>query len=467
MISKTKWMCTVGIVISICLIISGIGLSQESYSEEIVKKWINENPTWPSDVGPKKDFPNLRGKTIKIKAWSGVKDWLSILKMMSIEFNKLYPEINFELEPTWFGDKIVLENKVLAALVAGKGAPDIIDCMIQRTGQYWKGAYHMLFPFPLKEEGLYDNYVEARLKSYTGPDGKIYFLPGQNPVCVLYYRKDMFDEAGIATPIATWDEFLQQAKKLTKDVDGDGKIDQWALGVAKDHPGWFQQLLLQRGGGFFNKNGDVIIDNEIGVSVLKFYVDLIHKYKVALPIADAFMAPGMSYYKEGKVASTFSASWWGHYFLQTFCPEQKGKWRIQALPKWKEGGYRTATWGGTAFGVTMQSKYPEFVWQFLKYAWVSKQSQVRKFQITRDTTPVIGALKDPILMEVSDPYYGGQNVGKLWCELGLEVPPLYVSPMYTELDTLLTDNFVDVVEQKVAPREFLHSIAEDIRAKIR
>ena len=464
-LKKNKVTIIVGLVITISFLLSSVSWAQLSYSEELVKKWLNENPTWPTDIGPQKEFPNLRGKTIKIRVWSGVKSALTLFKMASIEFNKLYPDVKFELEPSLFGDKTMLKNKVLASLVAGKGAPDIFSSEISYIGKFWL-ATSMLFPFPLKKEGLYDNYVAARLATYTAPDGKVYFLPSQNPVCGLYYRKDLFDEAGIFMPIKTWDDFVQVGKKLTKDLNGDGKIDQWALGVAKDHGGWFQQLLYQRGGGFFDKNGNVTVDSKIAINVLKFYVDLIHKYNIALPIANPFGAPGMAYYKKNKVASTFAASWWGYYFLQTFAPELKGKWRVQALPLWKEGGYPTATWGGTGFGIPLQSKYPEFVWQFLKYGWVSAQAQLRRVQIDHGTTAVKGASKDPILTERSDPYYGGQKIGKLWYELGLKIPPKYMFPLYTELSAEIDQNFMRVVEQKVTPEEFLHSIAEDIRAKM-
>jgi len=463
---KNKLMIIMGLVVAVSFVFASLSWAQESYSEEVVQKHLNKNPTWPTDIGPQKEFPNLRGKTIKIRVWSGVKDWLTVLKIMSIEFNKLYPEVNFELEPSWFGDKIVLENKTLASLVAGKGAPDITDSMIDRVGQYWRGAYRMLFPFPLKEEGLYDNYVAARLASYTAPDGKIYFLPGQNPVCVLYYNKDLFDEAGISMPISTWKDFAQEAKKITKDLDGDGKIDQWALGIQKDGIGAFQTLLLQHGGGFFDKNGKVTLDSEVAINTLKFYLDLVHKHKIAFPIANAYMAPGMAYYKESKVASHVSASWWGHYFLQTFAPELKGKWRVQALPVWEKGGCRTATWGGTGFAITLQSKYPEFVWQFLKYGWVSTQAHVRKFQITGDSAALIGFLKNSVPRELVDPYYGDQKIGRLWCELGLEIPPYYIFPLYTELYVELNDEFLDVLERKVTAEEYLHSVAEDIRAKM-
>ena len=46
----------------------------------------------------------------------------------------------------------------------------------------------------------------------------------------MLYRTDRFEEAGLDVP-TTWDEFLECAKALTKDSDGDGEIDQWGFSM--------------------------------------------------------------------------------------------------------------------------------------------------------------------------------------------------------------------------------------------
>jgi multiple sugar transport system substrate-binding protein len=57
----------------------------------------------------------------------------------------------------------------------------------------------------------------------------LYGLPrGYTPLMVVYNR-DLLDRAAIAYPTDdwTWDEFLRTAQLLTRDRDGDGRIDQW------------------------------------------------------------------------------------------------------------------------------------------------------------------------------------------------------------------------------------------------
>src|SRR3989442_1626458 len=56
----------------------------------------------------------------------------------------------------------------------------------------------------------------------------VYGLPRGYTPLVVVYNKDLFDRAGIPYPRDdwTWDDFLRIAKRLTRDTDGDGTIDQ-------------------------------------------------------------------------------------------------------------------------------------------------------------------------------------------------------------------------------------------------
>lgn len=47
----------------------------------------------------------------------------------------------------------------------------------------------------------------------------VYGIPGWASVQVLYYRTDMFEEAGLSAP-ETWDDFRDAAIKLTDEKNG-------------------------------------------------------------------------------------------------------------------------------------------------------------------------------------------------------------------------------------------------------
>lgn len=117
---------------------------------------------------------------------------------------------------------------------------------------------------------------------------RVYAIPLGTYCLGLYYNVDHFKEAGLDPnkPPQTREEFLDYARKLTKDKDGDGSIDQW---------GWFSfggwpfrvlwqwySVLWQNGGTMLNADGKkAAFADQAGVEALQFWVDLIHKEKVA------------------------------------------------------------------------------------------------------------------------------------------------------------------------------------------
>ncbi len=63
--------------------------------------------------------------------------------------------------------------------------------------------------------------------------GQLMCIPQNISSLVVYYNRDLFDAAGLPYPSDdwTWAEFLGLAQALTQDLDGDGRTDQYGLGV--------------------------------------------------------------------------------------------------------------------------------------------------------------------------------------------------------------------------------------------
>lgn len=154
----------------------------------------------------------------------------------------LQPEIDKFTKQT--GVKVELEvipsadllNRILAATTSGKG-PDVLNigntwsASLQATGAFvpWDKA-------KLAEVGGASRFLPTALKS-TGATGEDPMsLPLYTNAYELYYSKKLFKAAGISAPPKTWSEFVSAGRKLTKDTDGDGKTDQWGLGMQGASP---------------------------------------------------------------------------------------------------------------------------------------------------------------------------------------------------------------------------------------
>ena len=102
----------------------------------------------------------------------------------------------------------------LYTAIAGGNAPDA--AMVKLFAQPRLVEMEALEPIDDRIAG-WDGKADLQddlLKINGGPDGKQYYLPVQYVVSYLYYRADLFAEAGLQPP-KTFDDFAKAAKALT------------------------------------------------------------------------------------------------------------------------------------------------------------------------------------------------------------------------------------------------------------
>ncbi|MDS1137123.1 ABC transporter substrate-binding protein [Nitratireductor indicus] len=149
-------------------------------------------------------------------------------------------------------------------------------------------------------------------KSYldaVSKDGDVWGLPDWALHQEVWYRKDLFEKAGIAIP-KSWDELLAAAKKLTVDENGDGTPDVYGFAVPMGRslvaPQTFFQFFYSTGGTIFDpQTGDYAFDkyHDEAVRALTFMLDL---YKEASPPASVEWTWNdfRNGYVQGKLAMT-------------------------------------------------------------------------------------------------------------------------------------------------------------------
>lgn len=119
-------------------------------------------------------------------------------------------------------------------------------------------------------------------------DGIWGMSPENEPRGGIFYNKRLFKEAGIneeepyelqASGEWTWDKFEEYCKKLTKDTDGDGKTDQYAMASFSKY--YLPMCAANNNATFVSRNKDGKYENAITTSEFKnamnWGVDLIKK----------------------------------------------------------------------------------------------------------------------------------------------------------------------------------------------
>lgn len=152
-----------------------------------------------------------------------------------------------------------------------------------------------------------DYYPGIIQTAYQGDT--LYGLPWIAQPVVVYYNKDMFDAAGLDQPTAdwTWDDFITDAKALTKDTNGDGTIDQWGT-IANGWPPP-QMFIWQAGGDVISPDlATSPIDSPAAVKGVEFYLSWAYNPEMA-PSADIINEQGFdAMYTAGKIGMFFGGA---------------------------------------------------------------------------------------------------------------------------------------------------------------
>jgi len=103
--------------------------------------------------------------------------------------------------------------------------------------------------------------------------GKAYLIPYGFYIRALFYNKSLFQQAGIASPPATMDDFMEDSKKIT--ALGGGKTGYCLRGSKGGFGGWFMSMAAMNGtGDYFDDKGNSTFNQPGAIKGVQFLVDL-------------------------------------------------------------------------------------------------------------------------------------------------------------------------------------------------
>ncbi len=189
-------------------------------------------------------------------------------------------EVDFKVIP-WSD----LWNNITTATTSGKG-PDVLN-----IGNTWSvslqatGAFEKFDDDAVKDLGGRSRFLDSSWAA-SGAEGETpTSVPLYGLTYGLFYNKKIFEKAGVQPP-KTWSEFVSTAKKLTKDTNGDGKIDQWGAaieGASITESAHFAFILGRQNGGELFDGNKPTFDSDPIVKGVSDYVNLIGRDKVVNP----------------------------------------------------------------------------------------------------------------------------------------------------------------------------------------
>lgn len=300
-----------------------------------------------------KNYEYVNNK-IKITIWytANIKEWQGAIN----EFKNQHPEIDVELELVPYSLHV---QKLLTSSAAKVPIADLIIVEDWFAQELLERDYFVDLKEKIYKELDTSQIFMKSLQDYTNSKGEIIAYPNFLISSVLFYNKDIFDEEGLKYPDSTWtyNDLLNTAKKLTKDKDNDGIVDQWGLEL--NYSPLLDIMLYAFGGGILSPDKkQPYLDKPGSIEAIKFFVNLFRVHKVAPPPNPAAMANTVAF-QSGKMALGIISSFTSKYRGVKF------RWDYTYPPKGKAG--RIAARNSHGFGIPKNSKNKEAAWILLKW----------------------------------------------------------------------------------------------------
>ncbi|PTM59067.1 ABC transporter substrate-binding protein [Desmospora activa] len=304
---------------------------------------------------PTPDYPSFE-EEVTITWWTWTANTDKVIK----EFNNVYP--NIEVKPFLIGAGKPQYNKLTTAIMAGTGAPDVVQIEYQYLPKFIDSG-------GLLDISEYVDRYEPFFQPWTWEQTRrgehVYAIPEDIGPLVLLFRPDVFEKYGLSQP-ETWDEFAENAKELHQK-----NPDQSMAYFPVNNGGWITGMLWQAGVQPFQRTSDgwkINLNSPEAKKVINFWGDLIDKGYV--DATNDYTPSWESNIGKGKYASAIGAAWSPTYMIEPYVKPETKNWKAVDIPQWeKDGSFQTGNWGGSSNAVTKQSAHPEAAALFA--AWIN------------------------------------------------------------------------------------------------
>lgn len=273
-----------------------------------------------------------------------------------------------------------------------------------------------------------DAFYDAALASGM-ENAKQYALPYECVPTLMFVNKTLLEQEGISVPENnwTWDDFYHICAQVTRDIDGDGTLDQFgSYGYS------WRDALISNGGTLFSDDGMYC---QLGapqvVEAIAFEQKLEKLYQGCDITSISF--------DEGKVA-------FRPFLFSDYRTYQPYPWRIKKysdfawdciqMPRGPSGG-NSSELSTLMMGIGSRSHHKRLAWEFLKEMTCSEQTQKMLFTDSHGVSALRGVTQSEQTQEILRQDTPGDS------QLGLEIladamEQAIAAPHFQQYDQALT-----------------------------
>lgn len=295
-------------------------------------------------------------------------------------------------------------------------------------------------------------------------------MPWDSGPVVMYYRRDVFDKAGLPSEpeavdglVSTWDAYFETCSTIVSETG----LPCFAHNKANNYGRLYEMVLWSRGLGYYDaETGEVTVDSPENIETL----EMLSRFWDAGLVSDSLEWTDPWYAEfsslDAPTASIVIASWMEVFMKSWLAPGTEGLWGVARMPAWDEGSARAANDGGSTFVIPAQSANPEAAWAFIEFLLGNPENQLRMFEISGFIPALETTYDDPLFQE-GDPYFAGQVARQLYADVLKEIPSATIyGPDYSMMNGVVQVAIQRFAAGDATAEQALSEAAAEIRANL-
>lgn len=328
-----------------------------------------------------------------------------------------------------------MKQRLLAALSGEAYLPDI-TMLGDDIATYFSATDRFLDLNTVGAAQDEPKYLPWKWQAGRAPSGFQLGFPIDIGPAALYYRHDVFAEAGlssdpdeVAEAVSTWDGYFELAKRIKQKMP-----DRYLI---TDTKMVFTYSLAQEPQKYLDRQNRYLADQS---QVRRAWDRAVKAFQLGLTAGYAGSAAGegvdrRAAWNNGKEVAFVNASWITGNLKQS-APKTSGNWHVCRPP----GG--PGNQGGSFLAITRYCPDPQGAYEIVKWL-LSPENQALMYQELGlfPSSPV--AFADPAV-KAPEEFFGGQSTMDVFGGIAREVKPVYFSPWDISISDTYTDELTNV-----------------------
>jgi lactose/L-arabinose transport system substrate-binding protein len=386
------------------------------------------------------------------------------------DFQAEYPDVEVEFMIT---DPADVYTNLPLAITAGEGLPDVALVENSHLAQFVHMGGGAGLTDLTEKVAPYVDKMNAYKWTDCTLEGKYYCLPWDSGPVVMYYRRDVFEAAGlpsepdeVTSSIATWDDYYEACEKIKQETGAYC----FAHNKANNFGRLYEMVLWEQGLGYYDlETGEVTVANPENIATLEMLgtfwdADLTSDN---LEWTDPwYQELGTVEVADGPIATIVEAAWMEVFMKGWIAPGTAGLWGVAEMPSVKAGGPRASNDGGSVFVIPAQAPNPEAAWAFVEFCLARESSQLKMFEISGFIPSLETTYTDAIFEQPND-FFAGQNSFGMYAEVVQRIPSAGIyGPNYDMMNRSVSNAIQTYAAGMATAEEALQTAATEIISEL-